>query len=232
RAQLESNRSSIDSYLDRAPTSACCVILDSVHGSTFRAYRTLNKTPSSIYRSWAYSWMVEREPDFVSRLGMANTKEKFDEFHCALGDDLRQYWFQQEGTEFSWGHSRKLLDLFLKHVLFWDKLDRGSPARNNLRKFAKPALDKFTLKYISAVSGIAGLRNKSSWTMGYINNSIERYTAVQNAILAAVEEEPIRFDVLAWNLEHSKSIGLGSQASKKHDRHNPGSFLIKAKPVN
>src|SRR5579872_3387186 len=152
------------------------LILESVSGSTFRAYSGNKKyTPSSIYRTWAKEFINDKRN--ISRLMRSTSEKKFRNFHIKAGDNLLNYWRKHEPSNpLQWGKSRKLLDLFFKHLILWINLP--ACARHNLQQFARVPLDKFTLRHIHAIAN-GPLRNRRNWTMGYVTNQT-CYNKIQN----------------------------------------------------
>lgn len=194
------------------------VILAAVDKSTIRAYhRTKRYTPSSLYRSWAWAEVASA---WNERLAAASRDVRsYREFHATLCERLQQHWktFDEEDVvptdgEYdqlpssvpNYGRARKLVDLFMKHVLLVADLDTDLSKR--LRQLIHVPLDKYTLKHLSGVSRQEKAISLpiSKWTMGAAN--LGNYLPLQDLIREvtfAANAAPIDFDIYAWNAEHS-----------------------------
>lgn len=193
-------------------------ILAAVDKSTIRAYhRTKLYTPSSLYRSWAWA---EVSSTWSERLAAASHGvHAYREFHVTLCERLQLHWkifdeapvsVEEKCEPLRWsvpnyGRTRKLVDLFMKHVLLVADLDADLSKR--LRQLVHVPLDKYTLKHLSGVSRQEKAISlpTSKWTMGTAN--LENYLPLQDLIrdvTFAAHAAPIDFDIYAWNAEHSQ----------------------------
>lgn len=188
-------------------------ILVSVDASTIRAYHNTRRyRPSSLFRSWADA---ETRSDWNGRLASAaQGLEAYREFHADLCTRLQAYWAihdepdgagAQRSSVPNYGRARKLVDLFMKHVLLVSGLD--AEVRERLRFLIHVPLDKYTLKHLSGVSkeGKSIALPINRWTMG--TTSIDNYLPLQDLIrdvAEAAQVAPIDFDIYAWNAEHKQ----------------------------
>ncbi|MGV3551709.1 hypothetical protein [Rhizobium sp.] len=188
------------------------VIVSTADNSTIRAYRyTEIYHPLSIFRSWA---LAEMKKDFLKRVSIASRgRAEYDAFHAGLCIGLKTYWAEQEKDAAgrngdndprsvpNYGRQRKLIDLFMKHVVFLDGI--STEDRINLRGLVNVPLDKYTLMKLSGVCEKIDLP-KSKWTMGIVDE--DNYAPLQELIRAVAKEagvSPIDYDVYAWNGNHT-----------------------------
>jgi hypothetical protein len=209
-------------------------ILVSVDGSTIRAYHNTRRyRPSSLFRSWADA---ETRDDWNGRLAVAaQGLEIYREFHTDLCERLQAHWALHDepdgaGTQPSsvpnYGRARKLVDLFMKHMLLVDGLDLG--VRKRLRYLVHVPLDQYTLKHLSGVSkqGKGISLPPSLRTMG--TASSHNYLPLQDLIRDAADAAnvaPIDFDIYAWNAEHNQVTQVFIDKWSRHVAGTPGALL-------
>jgi hypothetical protein len=239
KSELQANRHHADNYFDAGIEDWTKLIVMSVSGSTFRAYTGDKKVrPSLVFRSWCR----DRQNSLLGshRLKTAvRSRGDFETFHAEVCNDLEAYWssYEPNGSRLDFGKTRKLVDLFLKHLIRYERI--SDDVRSKLRSLTHVPLDKYTIKHLSGISekhgfdGLASIKLAAkTWSMGYINdeNGPERYELLQDIIREAAKVggvDPIDYDILAWNL-NSKAARSTNNRGDKNGAVPEGSRVCKS----
>jgi hypothetical protein len=179
------------------------VVLESVTGSTFRAFRFKSDgidhlKPSVIYREWVSTWLTASLPELLQvtehaqlqRLVMSGAKE------------LSVSWLKQteQRNDIGFGRAIKLLNLTVKHALRLTTIPEKQSRK--LREWLDVPLDSYTLQGIATIA--PDLRIPANAAMGHVKDEAF-YLAVQAKIrsLCAPKYWPIHYEIAAWNMAHN-----------------------------
>lgn len=170
------------------------VILFSVGNNTIRVFfnKDHNHQPSSIFKSWAYSFLKSNENS------IKNT-ENFEKLHIESVDSLTKYWKVNGNKNPKSYLMIKLIDLFFKNISRWIEL--YDERRKWLQNHINSPVDQFTFLKLKEYYPNKKEYNKKRFSMKYVEQV--GYSNVQKDIRDVVGANfPIEFDIVAWNNSH------------------------------
>jgi hypothetical protein len=201
--QLGTHRKYLTQWFDRRHEDVWQMVIESVGSGTFRAFRG---RPSEVYRSWAYKRLQDTK--VVEQIGSLNSEEEYDWWIENFSTNFRKYWSNQMGAEkrISYGPSRKLPNLLMKHIVLWNRFD--DEQRSRLIRFLHIPFDSYSLlairNCIPAPHGEIVGRIPKNVTMKFVDSQA-KYDALQTVFRMIANEAKvpaIYVDVLAWNKSH------------------------------
>lgn len=173
------------------------LIRHSVDRSTIRSFHASKGyvkkyKPLSLFRVWANEFLSDK-----NRLKSIKPSNDFQTLHTYVLSDLQVFWSKRDGGKPEFYQFNKLVDLFFKDLVRWEKLDKKTQVFlfNNIHV----PLDKFSLDLLRRSD--PKLRIRKGVSMNYVNES--NYQSLQERIKAICRDLPvIVFDLYAWNETH------------------------------
>ena len=178
------------------------IVNHSVGGNTFRAGPLLipGKRPCvDVFRPWAVDMLNDKMADIKS----VSTQADWDKLLNDIQIDLKSKWKVEGGNDMGYGRRMKLINLVMKHFIWYD--DLTSLQRNRILEFLHVPLDSYTIAKIRIMynstlpPGMPPAKKTSS--MGFVTSK-KIYDYMHNIIRSASSKAgtpPIYFDILAWN---------------------------------
>ena len=191
------------------------LVRTSVGRSTFRGLRTKKRGPAAVFREWAYERLGE--PNTIEELRAIKSHKEYDQWLQNLSNDFRSHWKVNAELQIAFGPGRKLPDLLMKKVVWWDGF--GAAERKRLIGFLHVPLDSFSLiavrRCVAETEVCQNVEVPKNAAMGWVES--ERvYNALQQAMRELANRAgvpPIYIDVLAWNVAH-KAVERGAAADE------------------
>jgi hypothetical protein len=174
-----------------------------VSGNTFRAIRTEKEKPSIIYINWIKEI---RENDILyKKIQKINSRKGFQKYHTELCESLNRFWRKVEGTDISFSHNRKLVDLLILNLARVNH-PKYKKMHEKCQKFGNVPLDKYTLEKVKEY--FYGIVISKSPSMGDITDK-RTYDFIQDQIYGLMKIPVMLFDGYAerekYNQKQKKS---------------------------
>ena len=167
-----------------------------ITGSTFRAYRNCEESPSKIYRQWVTTKGFE-----IVSSHRVTTRQEFASLHKLLVASFERQWGRSGCRPLSLAEKHKVVDLFTKAIAF----SSNHPCEDHrvgLYNFANVPLDKFSLAAIGKL--FYGIVVSDNPSMGNIRD-LDTYDFLQSQIFHLTSDSGLPnlvFDYYAWNMTH------------------------------
>jgi hypothetical protein len=193
----ETTKSHVEDYFSKRLPDVSAVVLQSIAGNTFRAFRVYrDRRPSTVFREWASTHLDKT----LKGLKNITDHEGYTNYVHESAIDLCATWSAKMNADIGYGRSTKLFNLVLKRLPCLESLDEAF--RRKIIKFQHVPLDSYTIVGLRKL--ITNPKIPRNATMKFIENPTD-YKIMQRYISDVAKEAgvpAIYYDVLAWNMAH------------------------------